>query len=197
MTGRRISDGYVVWLTGLSGAGKSTIAVALRNSLRDRNVNTVVLDGDNLRTGLNADLGYSAEDRTENLRRMAHVADLFRKQGFVVIVATISPEQKHRDRAREIAGTNFIEVFIDTPLHIFESRDPKGLYERARAGTIKNFTGIAAPYEVPHNPDLSINTKELSIEECSNKIFSFLVGDVSLATSAPPPSSLASANNVE
>jgi adenylylsulfate kinase len=166
-------DGCVLWFTGLSGTGKSTIAQALRDFLRKRNISAVVLDGDALRTGLNSDLGYSAADRTENLRRVAHVADLFQKQGFVTIVATISPEQQHRDSARQIIGKGFVEVFVDTPLQICEARDPKGLYKRVRHGEIPDFTGVDSPYNAPGNPDISLPTEVLSVDESVQSIFNF------------------------
>lgn len=169
-----LHSGRVVWLTGLSGAGKSTIAQALHDSLRERSIDSVVLDGDVLRAGLNSDLGYSTADRTENLRRVAHVADLFQKQGFATIVATISPEQRHRDVARRIIGESFIEVFIDTPLEVCAARDPKGLYRLARQGKISNFTGVAAPYEVPRNPDISLKTSALCIDECVRRIIELI-----------------------
>jgi len=168
------SGGHILWFTGLSGAGKSTIARALNTKLRKRNVPAIVLDGDELRTGLNADLGYSEAERTENLRRIAHVANLFLQQGFVTIVATISPEQKHRDAARAIVGKRFTEILIDAPLEVCEARDPKGLYKRARHGDIPNFTGVAAPYDRPVNPDISLDTQALSVDECVQTIMDFL-----------------------
>lgn len=169
-----LRGGYVVWLTGLSGAGKSTIAHALLDYLHKRSISSVVLDGDALRAGLNSDLGYSAADRTENLRRIAHVADLFQEQGFATIVATISPEQRHRDVARQIIGKTFVEVFVDTALEVCAARDPKGLYRLARQGEIPNFTGVAAPYDAPQNPDIWLQTPTLRVDECAQTIINFL-----------------------
>lgn len=169
-----LSSGRTLWFTGLSGAGKSAIARALLARLRRENARAIVLDGDELRDGLNSDLGYSARDRTENLRRIAHVAKLFQREGFVIIVATISPAQSHRDRAREILGPGFIEVFIDASLKACEMRDPKGLYKRARVGEITDFTGVAAPYDRPQKPDLTLETEVMSVEDCVGLIVAFL-----------------------
>lgn len=164
------SQGGVLWLTGLPGSGKSTIARALHDHLRGHGFDAVVLDGDALRAGLNADLGFSAADRTENLRRMAHVAALFQQQGFIAIVAAISPLRAHRDSARRIVGASFVEIFVDAPLEICEARDPKGLYRRARLGDIPGFTGIDAPYEAPENPDIPLRTHTLALDECVRTI---------------------------
>jgi adenylylsulfate kinase len=169
-----LRGGCVLWLTGLPGSGKSTIAHALSRYLCELKITSVVLDGDALRTGLNSDLGYSAADRTENLRRMAHVATLFKNQGFVVVVATISPAQQHRDSARNIVGGEFIEVFVDTSLEVCEARDPKGLYKRARLGEIPHFTGLDAAYEVPLNPEITLATQTSSVGECVGRIIEFL-----------------------
>lgn len=162
----------VVWLTGLSGAGKSTIAEHMRATASAQGINLVVLDGDDLRGGLNSDLGFSVEDRSENLRRVAHVAKLLRENDCLVIVATISPEQKHRDNARAIVGDDFfIEVFVDTPLEVCEARDVKGLYTRARRNEIDNFTGVQARYEHPLRADLHIRPELSTPEECVEFIF--------------------------
>jgi len=149
----------VLWLTGLSGAGKSTVAQSVLRGLRAQGRHAVVLDGDELRRGLTRDLGFSAADRAENLRRTAEVARLMADAGLVVIVALISPFRADREKARAVfeAG-RFIEVFIDTPLDVAEARDPKGLYKRARQGLLPGFTGIDAPYEAPQSPELTIHT---------------------------------------
>lgn len=156
----------IAWFTGLSGAGKSSIANAVDRALMQAGRHTMVLDGDNLRHGLNRDLGFSAADRVENIRRAAETARLMAEAGLVVVVSLISPFREERAMARRIAGdVAFLEVFIDTPLAVCEARDPKGLYDRARAGKIPNFTGISAPYEAPEAPDLVIRTQGLSVEE--------------------------------
>lgn len=150
--------GTVIWMTGLSGAGKSTIANALEVALHDLRVRTYLLDGDNMRLGLNRDLGFSDADRVENVRRIAEVARLMLDAGLVVICAAISPFEREREAARErIGAERFVEVFIDTPLATCEARDPKGLYGKARAGQIPNFTGISSPYEAPPAPDVRID----------------------------------------
>jgi adenylylsulfate kinase len=157
--------GLVVWLTGLSGAGKSTISNALNRELAKAGVSCFVLDGDDMRSGLNSDLGFSAEDRQENVRRIAHVAKLVSSHGHTVVVAAITPSHAMRSIARSIVGETFREVFVDTPISICEARDPKGLYQRARSGTLKAFTGVSDLYERPVSPDLVIQTDTLSIEE--------------------------------
>lgn len=159
--------GLTVWLTGLSGSGKSTIANALEISLSKLYVCTAILDGDIMREGLNKDLGFSAADRSENIRRFGEVAKILTNIGIVNIVAVISPYAKDRAIARDMQGHNdFLEVYVKTPLEVAEMRDPKGLYKRARAGEIKNFTGIDDPYEEPVNPDLIVDTTKLDVEEC-------------------------------
>ena len=160
--------GAVVWLTGLSGAGKSTIANMLESELFGRGMHTYVLDGDNIRHGLNANLGFSPEDRIENIRRVSEVAKLMADSGAVVITAFISPYKLDRRRAREIAlegKMEFIEIFVDAPLEVCEARDPKNLYKKARAGLIRQFTGIDAPYEVPDDPEIVVRTHEQGVEE--------------------------------
>jgi bifunctional enzyme CysN/CysC len=152
--------GATVWLTGLSGSGKSTIAAALAGELTRRGVLTYTLDGDNLRHGLNGDLGFSADDRTENVRRVGEVARLFADAGLVALVPLISPYRAGRDHARALhdaAGLEFVEVFVDTPIEVCEQRDPKGLYAKARAGEIRGFTGIDDPYEPPLAAELVIS----------------------------------------
>ncbi len=168
------SRGAVIWMTGLSGAGKSTLANALHRRLKDAGQAAIVLDGDILRRGLNADLGFTSEDRTENLRRVAHMAALFMQQGFVAIAAVISPEQRHRRAAREIVGDGFIEVFVNASLKVCEARDPKGLYARARRGEIADFTGISGPYEVPLASDVVIETDRTTVDEAVDRLLAHL-----------------------
>ena len=151
--------GVCIWFTGLSGSGKSTIAIEVQNLLFERNHLTYVLDGDNVRHGLNKDLGFSPEDRTENIRRIGEVSKLFVDAGVVVMTAFISPYQEDRDRARQLMPDGeFIEVYVECDLKVCEERDVKGLYKKARAGQISEFTGISAPYEAPENPELVVNT---------------------------------------
>jgi adenylylsulfate kinase len=165
-----------LWLTGLSGAGKSTIANALELALVERGRHTYLLDGDNVRLGLCKDLGFSDADREENIRRIAELAKLFMDAGLIVITAFISPFQRDRALARNVIGDEkFFEIFIDTPLSECERRDPKGLYGKARSGVIKNFTGIDSAYESPLNPDVRVNTLEEDLETCLAKILDCLV----------------------
>lgn len=166
----------VIWFTGLSGSGKSTIANALEVELFKRGRKTYLLDGDNVRHGLNKDLGFSEVDRVENIRRIGEVSKLFVDAGLIVLAAFISPFKSDRQIARSLVKYDeFIEVFIDTPLDVCEQRDPKGLYEKARKGVIKNFTGIDSPYETPENPQIHIKTSKKSVEECINKIIEHLI----------------------
>lgn len=158
--------GGVLWFTGLPGAGKTTIASALHGRLSSEGVSAVLLDGDVLRHGLNAELGFSADDRRENLRRIAHVARLFQSEGFLAIVATISPLHAHRQMARSIVGQGFVEVFVNTPIDVCEARDPKSHYKLARRGKLPDFTGIGSAYEVPDAADIVLHTRTLSINEC-------------------------------
>ncbi len=170
--------GCTLWLTGLSGSGKSTVAVELEKMLIQRGVLAYRLDGDNVRHGLNANLGFGADDRKENIRRIGQVAKLFADAGVVTISSFISPYQNDRDQVREIhedAGLKFLEVFINTPIEICEQRDPKGLYKKARAGEIKGFTGIDDPYETPVKPEIEVKTSDLSIEQCANYLVNALV----------------------
>ncbi len=159
----------VVWFTGLSGSGKSTVAGALEQALFQRGIKTYLLDGDNLRHGLCSDLGFSGQDRQENIRRVGEVANLMVDAGLVVLTAFISPHKAERQKVRELLGPGqFIEVFVDTPLEICESRDPKGLYKKARAGEIRHFTGIDSVYEVPDNPEIYLSGQqpvEASVEQ--------------------------------
>ncbi len=165
----------VLWFTGLSGAGKSTLAMALEQRLFYKGYQVYVLDGDNVRTGLNANLGFSPEDRAENIRRVGEVAALLADAGMIVITAFISPYRADRDRAREAAGDGFREVFIDADVATCESRDPKGLYKRARAGEIKEFTGISAPYEEPANPDIRVDTSSYDVEACLDNLVAYVI----------------------
>lgn len=167
--------GVVIWFTGLSGSGKSTIANQVANGLHQLGKLTYVLDGDNIRHGLNKNLGFSPEDREENIRRIGEVAKLFADAGVITTTAFISPYRKDRDKAREILEDGrFIEVFVDCPLEVCESRDPKGLYKKARAGEIKEFTGIDAPYEVPENAEIVINTNDLDLAASTQKVIDYL-----------------------
>ena len=168
--------GFVVWLTGLSGSGKSTIANALEVMLHQRKIRTFVLDGDNVRHGLNADLGFTETDRAENIRRVAEVAKLFVDAGMVTIVSFISPFEAERALAREIVGdSDFFEVFVDAPIVVVEKRDTKGLYAKARAGLLPNFTGVDSPYEIPTNPNLRVESSVSSVVECLDQIVAELV----------------------
>lgn len=167
--------GCVLWLTGLSGSGKSTIAEALERELFNQGYFPQVLDGDNIRTGINKNLGFSVADRHENIRRIAEVAKLYLHSGIITITSFISPTIASRDMARKIIGeADFKEIYINTPLYICEERDVKGLYAKARKGEIKNFTGIDSPYEAPERPALDLETAEKSVEECVGEIFEFL-----------------------
>ncbi|MCM3585917.1 adenylyl-sulfate kinase [Mesobacillus maritimus] len=165
----------VLWFTGLSGSGKSTIANAVSNELFRQRINEYVLDGDNIRHGLNKDLGFSEQDRTENIRRIGEVAKLFVDSGKVVTTAFISPFRSDRDQVRELfeAG-EFIEVFVDCPLEECERRDPKQLYVKARRGEIKDFTGIDSPYEAPDKPEITIHSDQLSVEEAVEQVLTYL-----------------------
>ncbi len=157
---------FLLWFTGLSGSGKSTLANALEVALVKHGKHTYLLDGDNVRKGLNNNLGFSPEDRTENIRRIAEVANLMLDAGLIVLAAFVSPYRKDREDIRSIVGAeNMLEVFVDTPLEECEKRDVKGLYKKARAGEIKNFTGIDAPYEAPLNPEIHVRTVEYNIEQ--------------------------------
>lgn len=165
----------ILWFTGLSGSGKSTIAGALEQLLFARGNHVYLLDGDNVRHGLNKDLGFSDADRVENIRRIGEVAKLFADSGLIVSTAFISPFKADRDMVRELTGEGeFIEVFVDADLATCESRDPKGLYKKARAGEIPHFTGIDSPYEAPENPELVVKSGEYSVEECATQIVSYL-----------------------
>ena len=165
----------ILWFTGLSGSGKSTVANAVESKLLALNKHTYLLDGDNIRMGLNIGLTFSDEDRIENIRRIGEVSKLFVDAGTIVLTAFISPFQKERDAVRSLMQEDeFIEVFIDTPLEVCESRDPKGLYEKARAGEIPNFTGISSPYEAPSHPEIHVKTDKQSINESAEQIIDHL-----------------------
>jgi len=165
----------ILWFTGLSGSGKSTIAGAVEQKLYELGHHTYLLDGDNVRHGLNKDLGFSDSDRVENIRRIGEMSKLFVDAGMIVLTAFISPFRTDRRMVRDLVGqSEFIEVHMDTPLATCEQRDPKGLYKKARAGEIKNFTGIDSEYESPEIPEITVNTKELSIEQCADKIIQYL-----------------------
>ena len=165
----------VLWFTGLSGSGKSTVANAVDLMLHQLNAKTYVLDGDNVRHGLNGDLGFSDVDRVENIRRIGEVSKLFVDAGLLVSTAFISPFIADREMVREqLAEGQFVEVFVDTPIAVCESRDPKGLYKKARAGEIKNFTGIDSAYELPVKPEVHVETANKSIEACAAQVVSYL-----------------------
>lgn len=158
--------GMMLWFTGLSGSGKSTVAIALERELHSRGLLCRILDGDNIRSGINNNLGFSAEDRVENIRRIAEVGRLFVDTGIITIAAFISPNNQLREMAAEIIGKDdFVEVFVSTQLEECEKRDVKGLYAKARRGEIKNFTGISAPFEAPEHPDITLDTSKLPVEE--------------------------------
>lgn len=166
---------FLIWFTGLSGSGKSTIANLLEKKLYEQKIHTYSLDGDNLRRGLTKELGFSKKDRNENLRRTAEVAKLFIDAGTVVIAAFISPYVNMREQIKEIVGEdNYVEVFVNTPLEVCEQRDVKGLYKKARSGELKNFTGISSPYENPLNPFIEIDTVKESPEQAVEKIISMI-----------------------
>ena len=172
--------GLTIWFTGLSGSGKSTVAAALEQELATRGFLCKVLDGDNIRSGLNSNLGFSAEDRTENIRRISEVCKLFDDTGIITIASFVSPTEELRSIARNIIGeADFFEVYMSTPLEECERRDVKGLYARARRGEVKNFTGISAPFDVPGNPDISIDTTGISPEKAALEIIDRIFDRVS------------------
>lgn len=172
--------GGVLWLTGLSGAGKSTLAVEVEKALFAKGYHVYVLDGDNLRHGLNSNLGFSHEDRTENIRRVGEVAALFADAGFVCISAFISPYREDRARARAAAGDSFHEIHVQADLATCESRDPKGLYKRARLGEIPDFTGISAPYEKPEGAELVVDTASLDVKESAARVLDYVSRNLQL-----------------
>lgn len=169
--------GATLWFTGLSGSGKSTIAVALEQALFERGHLCYRLDGDNIRFGINKNLGFTEDDRRENIRRIGEIAKLYVDTGILALSSFISPYRSDRDQVRELhkeSGMDFIEVFVDCPLDEAEKRDPKGLYKKARAGEIKNFTGIDDPYEAPDIPEIHLNTAEMSLEDEVNAVIAYL-----------------------
>ena len=173
--------GLMVWFTGLSGSGKSTIAIALERELHQRGLLCRILDGDNIRCGINNNLGFSAEDRVENIRRIAEVGKLFVDTGIITIAAFISPNNNLREMAARIIGEkDFVEVFVSTPLEECERRDVKGLYAKARRGEIKEFTGISAPFETPDHPDIELDTSVISLEESVNRLLSLILPKVEI-----------------
>jgi len=167
--------GVMLWFTGLSGSGKSTLAIALERALQERGKLCRILDGDNIRTGINNNLGFSDEDRTENIRRIAEVAKLFVDTGIITLAAFISPTERMRQMARTIIGADdFKEIYVSTPVEECERRDVKGLYAKARAGLVKNFTGISAPFEAPAHPALTLDTSRLDIAESVRRLLALL-----------------------
>lgn len=170
-----------IWMTGLSGSGKTTIAKGLEQKLYEAGFLSMVLDGDNIRTGINNNLGFSETDRRENIRRIAEVSKLFNDAGVITINCFVSPTREIRNNARSIVGPDhFLEVFVDTPLEVCEDRDVKGLYERARKGEIKDFTGISAPFEAPNSPDLQLKTEGQSVAETVEELYNFVIDKIKL-----------------
>jgi adenylylsulfate kinase len=165
----------VIWMVGLSGSGKSTLARALENSLHEEGYLTQLLDGDNMRTGINNNLGFSPEDRTENIRRAAETAKLFMNAGLVTICSFISPTEDIRKMAKEIIGDGYVEVYVDCPVEVCEERDVKGLYAKARKGEIPDFTGISAPFDVPKNPEVAVDTANQTLEESHQKLVKAII----------------------
>ena len=171
----------MIWFTGLSGSGKSTIAIALERELQQRGLLCRILDGDNIRSGINNNLGFSAEDRIENIRRIAEIGKLFVDTGIITLAAFISPNNDIRKMAAEIIGEDdFMEIYVSTPIEECERRDVKGLYAKARKGEIKNFTGISAPFEAPQHPALSLDTSKLSLEESVNQLLEIILERVKI-----------------
>ena len=174
-------NSLLLWFTGLSGSGKSTIANVVEQKLYQNGYRTYTLDGDNIRKGINSDLTFSPEDRTENIRRIAETANLMIDAGLIVLAAFVSPYKKDRENIKSIVkDVNFVEIFINTSLEECERRDVKGLYKKARAGEIKNMTGISAPYEAPENPDIEIRTEDLSIDEAVDEIIKYITPKIKL-----------------
>ena len=173
--------GLMHWFTGLSGSGKSTIAIALERELQAHGLLCRILDGDNIRSGINNNLGFSEEDRVENIRRIAEVGKLFVDTGIITLAAFISPNNKLREMAASIIGKDdFLEIYVSTPLEVCEQRDVKGLYAKARRGEIKEFTGISAPFEAPRHPALTLDTSALSLEECVGQLLALILPKISI-----------------
>ena len=170
----------VIWMTGLSGSGKTTIAKGLERKMHENGLLIQLLDGDNIRTGLNSNLSFSDEDRKENIRRIAEVSKLFLNCGIITINSFVSPTKEIRNSAKEIIGDDFLEVFVNTPLEVCEQRDTKGLYAKARRGEIKDFTGISAPFEAPEHPDFEMKTERQTIEESVDSLYTFLMDKVKI-----------------
>ena len=168
----------VLWMVGLSGSGKSTLARGLEKALHEEGYLTALLDGDNLRSGLNNNLGFSTEDRTENIRRAAEASSLLASNGVITICSLISPTHEIRSMAREIIGDRYREIFVDCPLEVCEQRDVKGLYAKARNGEIRNFTGIDSPFDSPENPDLRINTADTELDEALDQLMKFVLPQI-------------------
>jgi adenylylsulfate kinase len=169
----------VIWFTGLSGSGKTTLGAAVERALFSKGYLTQILDGDNIRSGINKNLRFTEEDRVENIRRIAEVTKLFINCGVITINCFISPTKESRDLAKEIIGKeNFIEVYVSTPIEVCEKRDVKGLYEKARKGEIPNFTGISSPFDAPENPDVTVDTGKLSLYDSTQKVLDFLLKEI-------------------
>lgn len=169
----------LIWFTGLSGSGKSTIANALEETLFKRGIHTYLLDGDNVRKGINSNLSFTPEDRAENIRRIAEISNLMIDAGLVVLASFVSPYREDRENVKRIVGyANFVEIFVNTPIEECERRDVKGLYEKARKGEIENFTGVNAPYEIPLAPDIEIDTTKMNVEEIVNKILEQIMAKI-------------------
>ena len=173
-------QGSVIWLIGLSGSGKSTIANAMERKLHNEGKYVVILDGDNLRSGINAGLSFSSEDREENIRRASEIAKIFRNNGAIVLVSLITPQEKFRQMARAIISGNFTECYVKASFETCQQRDVKGLYAKQKAGQIENFTGKTSNFEEPQNPDIVLNTETLSLEECVDQLHSFIEPKISL-----------------
>jgi adenylyl-sulfate kinase len=173
-------SGGVIWFTGLSGSGKSTLAKNLERKLFDKGYNVYMLDADNVRDGLNSNLGFSNEDRNENIRRVGEVASLFANAGFIVLSAFISPFNADREKALNAHPENFHEVYLSANIEVCEKRDPKGLYKKARSGEIKEFTGIDSPYEIPKNPSVNLNTGKQTVEESTEELFNFILNNITI-----------------
>ena len=170
----------LVWLCGLSGSGKSTVAAETEKKLFENDYHTYILDGDNMRMGLNKDLDFSREDRKENIRRIAEVGKLFVDAGVIVLTAFISPFRKERNMTKELLGNDYLEIYVNSPLEVCEQRDVKGLYKKARSGQIKNFTGIDSPFEAPENPDLELKTYKEPLDVSAEKLYNQIISRVLL-----------------